>query len=142
MRLKLTATAFVMFMVLASLITSPALGTQAQGNLLAVTLEKGSEASFLQATAPTLARLKGRITKTTDHRNTVLARDERVIVMTFPTGQDSENFMLTAAKNEGGTSELSVNCYKEGHINICTFKVAGKRFACWLSPNGLGCFEL
>jgi hypothetical protein len=140
MRLKLTAAAFVMFMVFASLITSQARGTQAQEHLLAVTVEKSSEASFLQATAPTLARLKGKISKTTDHRNTVLARDERVIVMTFPTRQASEDFMLSAAKNEGGESELYVNCQKETGTMICIIKVAGKRYACWLG-HSVGCFE-
>lgn len=103
-------------------------------------------AGFLREARPTLDRLKGSVLSTRQIRNPAQNRDEAMIVLSFPTAQAANSFML-GLSGDGGSAPTegqipdgpNHSCYHDeyGQKMTCYFKFGNYRFVC-INTNGNG----
>lgn len=116
--------------------------TPPAGSTKLLVLVAGSDrgAGFLREAKPTLDRLKGSVSSTKQIRNLAQNRDEAMVVLSFPTAQAANSFMLGLAGGGGsapteGNIPDGPNHHCEPHepdtlTQVCYFKFGNYRFIC------------
>lgn len=114
----------------------------AAGTTKLMILVAGSDrgASFLREAKPTLDRMNGSVLSTSQIRNLALNRDETKIVLSFPTVDATNTFMLGLAGG-GGSAPTEDQIPKGSNYNcephdaalstqVCRFYFGNYRFIC------------